>query len=91
MKSQLSQNDIDECLKFFNRPFQEIVTDCASSFSSLRIASSHTQKVDVLCLILDLFGTECVQEITKLTNEHEHLEPQHTSDSLWNTNAHLDK
>ncbi|AAM22128.1 unknown [Suid gammaherpesvirus 3] len=79
MKGQLSQNDIDECLKFFNRSFHEIITDCASSFSSLRIASSQTQKVDLLCLILDLFGAECVQEITKLTNEQEPLKDQYTS------------
>ncbi|AAO12332.1 hypothetical protein KM546_gp26 [Porcine lymphotropic herpesvirus 3] len=66
MSEDIGQQDLDQCMKFFNRPIPDVVSETANSFSYLRTVDSQIQKLDLLCLIFDLIGTECVQEITKL-------------------------
>ncbi|AIB03183.1 ORF30 [Bovine gammaherpesvirus 6] len=69
MRERLTEADFEACLKFFNRPFPEAIAACASNLAGLRKTEGHTQHLELVALILDLTGTECVQEIVKLNRQ----------------------
>lgn len=64
-KIQVTNEDIDSCMNFFNRPTLDIIGDSSNNFSDFELLSATTQKLEKICLILDLAGVECVKDVEK--------------------------
>lgn len=64
-RGKVKKEDIDNCVTFFNRPILELIRDISANISDFELLVSSTQKIEKICLVLDLVGVECVKDVEK--------------------------
>ncbi|AIA62066.1 orf30 [Alcelaphine gammaherpesvirus 2] len=72
-KETLELSDFDNCLKLFSQPFPQILERCASNLHTLRHTQGPMQHLELLTVLFDLAGAECVKEVTKIECVHKDL------------------
>ncbi|ATA58259.1 hypothetical protein [Eptesicus fuscus gammaherpesvirus] len=58
----LSAEDFEACHGFFKLALPELLSRSAGALSDLGDCDTTSQKLELLCLFLDIVGTECLQE-----------------------------
>lgn len=62
----ITNNDFIECEAFFLQSLPTLLNQSSGSLGDITLTETPSQKLELLCLFLDLVGTECIGEINTL-------------------------
>lgn len=64
------EEDFKECEQFFLQSFPCILSHISNSLGDINITETPNQRLDLICLFLDIVGTECLGEINTIHKAH---------------------
>lgn len=59
----ITEDDIIECQRYFSSDFLELVSRAGAALRDIDHTDTLIQKIELVALLFDLVGTECVQKI----------------------------
>ncbi|ADW24371.1 hypothetical protein RHVP.30 [Cricetid gammaherpesvirus 2] len=62
-KETISDNDMEECMKFFTMPLPQMLHAINQSIADFEIVCSASQQLERACLLFDFVGAECVKDV----------------------------
>ncbi|AZB49202.1 hypothetical protein [Phascolarctid gammaherpesvirus 1] len=77
-KNIILDSDFSDCEQFFSKSLPDLISDTASSLSSLRTTDSPFQRLELICTVMDIVGTECMREVTNVTRALPQKKPTDT-------------
>lgn len=60
----ITETDFQNCQLFFAKTLPEIIKVGSDNLSGFRTCDTAPQRIETLCLILDIVGSECIKEAT---------------------------